>query len=424
MIALVFSFSTRGSARRTAAAPQRALEVRLPLRLRSVRRNERTGAMAVLMACFLIAVLAMVAFSVDVGLTTLLRSEVQTAVDAGALAAAIQLQNEPDDIPTAENVAREFVQLNRAGAAVEIPEDAIDVEPGHFDHVTGVFTTTLETPNALRVFARQDNERFYFGRIFGHDFFGAPASAVAASSSVPIDVMLVLDLSGSMRDYGRIEALHNSAPAFVDVIESSSGDDRIGVMGLSCRPDYYPYMVMYLGYTGVAYNSGLHPTDDHHIGILESPLTTDFASLKQNVLGPANLPAEKYGYAPYIVGYTGTGAAIGDAAHYLNQQPEIRNELEVEKVIVLMSDGYANRPTHNAAGYALAMAEYAADRDISIYTISLGNEADLNLMNQIATTTGGEHFDATGSGEGELTEKLTDAFRQAASAIKNVQLVK
>ncbi len=45
-------------------------------------------------------------------------------------------------------------------------------------------------------------------------------------------------------------------------------------------------------------------------------------------------------------------------------------------------------------------------------------------MNDIAVTTGGEHFDATGTGEAQLTQKLTAAFKEVATSIKRTQLVK
>ena len=89
-----------------------------------------------------------------------------------------------------------------------------------------------------------------------------------------------------------------------------------------------------------------------------------------------------------------------------------------------MSDGHANRPTGYGPGYARKMAAYAAEHDVTIYTISLGNDADLDLMRDIAEITEGEHFDATGAGESTLTSRLTEAFRNTAAAIKRVQLVK
>jgi Flp pilus assembly protein TadG len=373
----------------------------------------RRGAAMLLLLLFLIPVLGMVAFAIDAGMMALLRAEVQNAVDSGALAAALTLQADPEALVEAEDAARDFIQENRAGVLAMIPEDAIDVERGRFDTTTSVFTATSVSPNAVRVFARQDNEPFLFAKVFGHTVFGAPASAIA-SGGKPIDIMMVLDLSGSMADQGRIEALRTAAPVFVDVIEQFDGNDLIGVMGLSANPSVYDPIAA--GHTAVEYQSGLHPTNDHHVGVLEARLTEDYDLLRTTALSSGSLLAGKY------TNYTGTGAALADAAHYLTYGAEARGN--VYRAIVLMSDGHANRPTDNGPGYARAMAEYAAGLDVVVYTISLGNEADLVLMQDIADLTDGLHFDATGSGQTQLTERLTEAFKKAAAAIKRVQLVR
>ena len=53
----------------------------------------------------------------------------------------------------------------------------------------------------------------------------------------------------------------------------------------------------------------------------------------------------------------------------------------------------------------------------------LRNEGGLK-GSDIANITDGTHFDAHGSGESTLTQRLTTAFRQAAAAIKRAKLVK
>jgi len=369
--------------------------------------HHRRGGSLVLIVLLLPIFVGTVAFAVDFGLMTLQRAQIQNAVDAGTLAASLKLRTDPDAIVDAEAAARQFVQLNRVGSQVTVPDGAIDVEVGQWSDSTQTFTATNTDPNAVRVFARQDNEPYFFAQIFGHTNFGSPAEAIATGSGASLDIMLVLDLSGSMSYEGRIQALRNAAPVFVDIIENMDGDDLIGVMGLAANPSTYS------GNDG--YSSGLHPTDDHYIGVLESVLTDNFNQLKNSTLGSANLTASKYN------GWTGTGAALGDAAHYVTYGAEARSD--AQKFIVLMSDGYANRPNGSGPAYALSMAAYAAGLDITIYTISLGDDADEDLMNGIAAASGGEHFDATGSGEATLTANLTAAFQSIAAAIKRTQLV-
>ncbi|MFO7907063.1 MAG: VWA domain-containing protein [Planctomycetota bacterium] len=368
----------------------------------------------VLMLFLMVGVFAMVAFSVDLGLMVLLRAEIQSAVDAGALAAGLKLQRDPDNVMQAEKAARSYVQLNRVGMGALVPEDAIEVESGKFDGNTNEFIPSNISPNAVRVFARQDGEPFFFGKLFGHDTFGAPASAIASGTSTKLDIVMVLDLSGSMASQGRIEALRSAAPTFVSVIEEFGGDDQIAVMGLAADPSKYKPGAK--GHSGRLYQSGLHPTPDHYVGVLEAGLKKNLGGLRSRLLHSNMLEAGKY------TGWTGTGAAIGDATHLLDHSVKARPS--AEKVIVLMSDGRANRPSGHGASYACSMARYAARNEVTIYTISLGNDADLGLMQDIADITEGKHFDATGAGEATLTRRLTKAFQDAGAAIKRVQLVR
>ncbi len=379
----------------------------------------RSGAALILILLMIPLIVAMVAFSIDLGLQTALRSQMQNSVDAGALAASLRIQQNSEELTEAAAAAEEFIQRNRVGSGITVPSDAIAVEIGKWDADLRTFTVTSTDPNAVRVIARQDNERFLFGRFFGRETFGAGASAIATGSPSPFDIMMVLDLSGSMSSQGRIEALQNAAPAFVDVIEDFGDDDKIGVMGLSADPgdDEVSDDVK-----SKLYSSGLHPSDGYHVGVLEARLTDNYGQLRGSVLSPGNLQANKYA-KPKRPGYTGTGAAIGDAAHYLKYGAEARPEGEAKRIIVLMSDGKANRPRRSGSSYAKEMANYADGLDVTIYTISLGDGADLKLMQEIADRTGGTHFDATGSGEATLTARLIEAFRKAASEIKRTHLV-
>lgn len=95
----------------------------------------------------------------------------------------------------------------------------------------------------------------------------------------------------------------------------------------------------------------------------------------------------------------------------------------MDKVIVLMSDGHANRPNTDPDVYAKDMADWAKEMNITIYTISCGNDADEDLMADIASRTGGEHFIANGTGS-ELEDALTEVFQDVAKSIKKTQLVK
>lgn len=381
--------------------------------------KRRRGASLVFMVFLMVIVLGAVVCSIEVGRIYLLRSQIQTAVDSAALAASIKLAEDNTATDEAAEVAREFVQRNRVGNGVTVPEDAITVEIGHWNADTQVFATSANMVNAVRVSARQEDEPYYFARIFGRNTFAAPASAVATGSGGPLDIMMVLDLSGSMNSQGRIEALRNAAPEFVTVIEEAGGSDQIGVMTYGAEHDDFDYDE----HATTPYMDGIYNVSDPGdawVAVVESHLTDNFADVENSALDSSNLVGAKY------ASLTPIGAAIRDASYYLNNSVfarEAANGLTVRKVIVLMSDGHANRPAGNGPGYARSMANYADSVDVTVYTISLGNSADQDLMEDVAERTGGKHFDATGSGEAELTEVLTDAFREIGAALKRPQLV-
>ena len=368
----------------------------------------------ILMLFLLVIVIGTVAFAVDAGLVVLLRAEIQNAVDSGALAAALQLQDDQKDMQAARAEAQKFIQLNSVGMTQLVASNAIEVQVGYFDKETDTFTTPSLSPNAVRVVGRQEEQPFFFARIFGQTTFGAPAEAIAGIDPRPLDIMMVLDLTASMKEAARIKALHKAAPTFVDVIEEMDSDDQIGMMGITANPDTYDPVAA--GHSGGPYASGLHPSSDCSVAVLEAVLDVDFSYLKNTALSSKSLEAGKY------MGGTGIGAGIADATHYLIYGPEAREK--TKKVIVLMTDGEANKPTGAGADYARAAAEYAASLNVTVYTISLGNEADVGLNQDIADITGGLHFNATGAGKIPLTVQLTEAFEQAANALKRVKLVK
>lgn len=384
----------------------------------SLELRRRSGATLVLIVVLMVVILTSAAFAVDFGRMLLVRSQLQTAVDAGALAGSLRLKQDPSDIEAAQAAAREFVARNRVGFMVTVPDDAITVEVGGWDSIARVFDPQATNLDSISVSATQSNEPFFFAQMFGSSSFSIPRQSVAVAGGEPLEILMVLDLSWSMVDKGRIEALQSAAPVFVNVIKQYSYDDRIGVMGYGvCKGTYDPAAH---GHTGVLYTAtpaDLFPDPSDYaqdwVGILEGPITDDLDSLLNTALSTDQLLAGKYG------GGTPIGAALRDSAHYLSN---VARE-DTSAVMILMSDGEANMPESNSAGYALQMADYAKTCGIAVFTISLGDSADTQLMAAIAAATGAKHFDATGTNGGDLTTLLTQAFCNIASEISRTTMV-
>ncbi len=380
---------------------------------RSNACRQRRGATLMLICILMVVLVGIVAFGVDAGRIYLVRSQLQSAVDSGALAASLQLKTDPNDIDAAVAAANDFVQHNRVGWLVTVPEDVIVVDVGTWDTETNTFVVGDDEPDSVRVAARVDDEPLFFARVLGQSEFSVPRAAIASAGGGKLDIVMALDLSGSMGDNGRIQALRKAAPEFVDVFQE--GDDaRIGVMCYGAEiGEYDPVAEGHGGSLYVAAPQNLYPSGSDWVGVLEAGLTKDLKYLRNHVLHANTLKDSKYG------GWTPTGAALRDSAHYLEENARDN----VNKIVVLMSDGYANKPDGNGAGYARSMATYAKGLDIKVYTISLGDSADVDLMQDIADLTGGEHFQASGSAA-ELSETLTEAFQGVAGELRRTQLVK
>lgn len=145
----------------------------------------------------------------------------------------------------------------------------------------------------------------------------------------------------------------------------------------------------------------------------EFTLTRDFDSIKSTVWQRQ---------AGHYDRYTNIGAGIKNAVDELLA----RGRPNAFKMIVLMTDGQANRPSNESTGraYALEQAQRAADNNISILTLGVGLAADQALLEQISEMTKGKAFIVPGRmAVTDFRPELTETFRTIANH-RPVRLVK
>lgn len=136
------------------------------------------------------------------------------------------------------------------------------------------------------------------------------------------------------------------------------------------------------------------------IGRHEVDLTQDHLSVKDrmNALQAAHYDS-----------YTNIGDGIQRAIEELNSD---RARGSSRKIIILLTDGQANRPSGtDAKQYARNKAQIAANLGMRIFAVSVGAGADQSLMQDIADIGHGEHFHAGGSVE-EYSAELTEIFQR------------
>jgi Flp pilus assembly protein TadG len=164
-------------------------------------RQRRRGAMAVLAAMFLVIMMGMIAFAVDLGYLGVVRCQLQAAADSAALAAAGSSNLTQSQMVA---VAQQFAGLNRAaGRAIQL--NFSDVQYGTWDATSRTFTpgSQGQIGTAVKVTVRTDASSggataLFFGRVLGLASTSQQASAVATFN--PRDIAFVVDLSGSMND--------------------------------------------------------------------------------------------------------------------------------------------------------------------------------------------------------------------------------
>lgn len=155
-------------------------------------------------------------------------------------------------------------------------------------------------------------------------------------------------------------------------------------------------------------------TDDHvglsaytyedGTAIVEEGLTGNFARVAQTA---------RQRQAAHYASLTNIGAGIEKALIELEDNARVG----AFKMIVLLTDGKANLPGNEQTGrnFARQQAQAAQNAGIPILTISLGANADTSLMGQIATITGGVHFNVPGGQSiNAVEDDLNDIFRQIA----------
>jgi len=193
--------------------------------------KERRGAILVLTALFMVFLIGLLAFSVDLGYMMTVRSELKRATDAAALAGAGGLT---DGTAAAELRAFEFLARNPvANRNILVDADWQDhldellaqnrenfeVHFGEWNSETRSFSESALNPSAIRVVARQNNAPLFFGRVFGHDSFSLQAESIARYQ--PRDIVLVLDYSASMNDDSELRRIWEFGEGSRSMVESN-----------------------------------------------------------------------------------------------------------------------------------------------------------------------------------------------------------
>ena len=353
--------------------------------------------MLVLIAICLPLFLIAAAFAVDIAYMQLTRTELGTATDAAARAGAktLSLTQNPSN---ARAAAREAARRNTvAGDALVVRNSQIEI--GHSAQATEnsrfAFTPGGSQLNAVRVTGLRTRTSaagpvgLFLGHVMGVREF--QPRHVASSTQLDREICLVVDRSGSMmwdtngneiaapscsppQPASRWMSLNAAVAGFLDELEQTPQQEQCALASYSSNGSG----------CGIRFN-----TSDLNVA-----LDYDFQSIRDEMARLSSRPVQ---------GSTAIGAGVTRGIQALTSN---RSRRYAVKTMVLMTDGL-----HNSGTEPIVPAREAARQNITINTVTFGDDADVSRMQAVAEATGGQHFHAPDA------ETLEEIFREIASTL-------
>lgn len=184
----------------------------------------RRGAVAVIFGLTIPVLIGGVGVSVDMAQAYLVKARLAAALDAAALAAAA---TGSDDEAEIQDRVDAFIDANypegKIGTTIDIDVDLVDDEL------------------AVTASARLDTS---FMRLFGYDEVTVEAQTVVQREVRGLEVVMVLDNTGSMNTDNNIETLRTATENFIEILFESVSDPeyvRIGLVPYASSVNVGPY---------------------------------------------------------------------------------------------------------------------------------------------------------------------------------------
>lgn len=185
--------------------------------------NDRRGVTLTVFALLIPVIMAGTGIAVDSARGFLVKKRLAQALDAAALATAGSSGDE---------------------AALEARMNAYfysNFEDDRFADVTDLTMTNIDSQITIEATARMET---IFMKIFNRDYIDVAAQTVVQKELRGIEVVLVMDNTGSMSENNNIEALRTAATNFVDIMFERAPDPgviKIGLVPYSTSVNVGPY---------------------------------------------------------------------------------------------------------------------------------------------------------------------------------------
>ena len=365
--------------------------------LRRAVHGPRRGAVLPLVAVFVVVLMAMAAFSIDISYIALTQTQLKAATDAASKAGTSALVQGKTD---AEAIAAAIAMANQNtvnGKALKITSSDIQVgqsvlqTDGSWSFVAG-----LKPSQAMQITSNMSSANangavnFFFAPVFGSKTFNATNTSVA--SAFACEVCLVLDRSHSMCFDQTGSDWSYPLPYLLDWITAIKNKPATGSRWLALDTAINSFCTILktanapprVGVVTWADDIGKNTTEYQLTGQTSVGCTTDLG-LSTDMTAVYN--AVKAKSTKVMLGGTEMAAGM-DAGKAMLTGAGVKSY--AKKVMILMTDGQ-----WNAGRDPLLSAAECKAANITVHCVCFLQKADQTTTKAIASMTGGKFYYAT-----------------------------
>jgi Mg-chelatase subunit ChlD len=205
-----------------------------------------------------------------------------------------------------------------------------------------------------------------------------PIAKTIRSCAVPTDVVIAIDLSGSMNNDGDNppEPITSTLAAASEFATQLRTDDRVSVVTFATK------------------------------AALTNQLTDNVTTVADAIKKLKIDPKEE-------LGNTNPGDALILAKGELGST---RHNPDARKVVVLLTDGLATAPEKEPEEYAKTQADIVKSDDITVYTIGLGKSVNMDFLRALASGSNLAYAAPTTNTLGTIYKNITDSICEDGAA--------
>ncbi len=317
------------------------------------KARDESGQVLVLATIMMVVLIAVAGLAIDVGHAYLVQRQLQSATDAAALAGALDLPDSATAIQTATNYGPGPGKIN---APSSNDNAAITVNT---KCVTAIITGCTASNGQVNSISVNSSSvvKTMFAKVIGVDSFTVHANATACSpcSVKPLDIMLVLDRTGSMCQVSNPSGPGVIQDPMVNAIDPATGQKYGNPRGCTDLTN---------AKNGITTFLSLMRPQFHHVGLAVLPPVANASTQAGRCTAPT--ATQNYNYDNQNAAYT----LVGLSSDYLNASSSFAQTLSclpsvgrtayadaidsaqkelatngrpgVQKVMIFLSDGAAN----------------------------------------------------------------------------------